>query len=108
MTEKSASALAWPATRACEKAKLIRGCYPDSCKVAKAGPTDIAFRGAEAAVTKACDRCHVNEHVVSHVCVVCAAGYTNAANDDPNGADTTCSAVSASKPAGRLLGSTLG
>ena len=149
VTEKSASASAWPATRACEKAKLIRGCYPDSCKVAKAGPADIAFRNAEAAVTKACPlkpRCRVDEHVGPgpggvKVCIACAAGYTNAANDDPNGADTTCDEITCvtnffvlrnvctacpsgrvrvagdkasgadtvcSKPAGRLLGSTLG
>lgn len=41
------------------------------------------------------ERCLANEHVVSHACVACTAGTTRAAGDDPAGADTTCTAGTA-------------
>lgn len=36
------------------------------------------------------DACEADEHVVSYACVACAVGSTNAAGDDPSGADTAC------------------
>ena len=34
--------------------------------------------------------CLANERVQSNACVACPSGFTNAAGDDPNGADTEC------------------
>jgi len=37
--------------------------------------------------------CTYNHRVRRHACVACPAGSTNAAGDDPSGADTTCDAT---------------
>ena len=34
--------------------------------------------------------CDINEHVAANVCTACVGGSTNAAGDNPDGADTTC------------------
>ncbi|MDB5217180.1 MAG: hypothetical protein JWO86_5107 [Myxococcaceae bacterium] len=37
--------------------------------------------------------CTADQHVSNHLCVACGAGSTNAAGDDPAGADTSCDAT---------------
>ena len=37
--------------------------------------------------------CSVDEHVAAHACAACAPGSTRPAGDDPNGADTACTAT---------------
>ena len=72
-------------------------CRPCPAGTAAAATLRTATTGIAVCVDTAAatEKCLANQKVVSHACVACATGYTNAANDDPNGADTTCDAVSA-------------
>ena len=37
--------------------------------------------------------CAANEYVSSNTCIACAAGKTNAADNDASGSDTSCTAI---------------